>query len=395
MDPILRYIIKVITIVVLSPLKLFPINRKKILLLNDIAGNSPNYAGNIKYILEDILKNHMDEFEIILPLGKKEQHCKLRFPNNVKVITLNSIIYFYHALTCSVFITTNGGISYIPFKKKQIVINTWHGGGAYKKMGLDVSDNKSLIKAIKIAEQKTDYFVSSNAYFSKVINSAFLIPQEKVLNFGLPRNDILFDTKNHSRIKDKVKKEFKVPIEHRVVLYTPTFRTLDGNIFGKHLLGPYDLDFDKVIESFENRFGGKWLFAIRLHPSLVKAKIDLPGNIINMSYYDDPQELFIAVDAMINDYSSTMWDFSLTNKPCFIYANDLNKYNLDLGFYTKPNEWPFPLATNNDELVKNINNFNFDIYRENLSHYFKWMESYETGKATKQLINFILEKVKK
>lgn len=391
MVPTFRYIIKIIAILLLLPMKLFPINMKKILLLNDMAGNNPNYSGNIKYIIEYVLKNHKNDFLIILPLGMKNNHLKSSFPNNVKVVTLNSITYFYHALTCSVFITTNGGISYIPFKKKQIVINTWHGV-AYKMMGLDVVNDNILKKALKLAEQKTDYFVSPSSDFSKSIKSAFLIPEEKVLNFGLPRNDIIFDKKRHRQIRDKVKAVFDIAIEEKIVIYTPTFRTVEGNIFGKHQLGPYDLDFEMVIMSLENRFGGSWVLAIRLHPSLAKINLDLPSNVINMSNYEDPQELFIASDAMINDYSSTMWDFGLTYKPCFIYASDLNEYNSEIGFYTNPKEWPFPIATNNEKLSKLIMDFKLEKYKDKLDFYFKNMGNFEKGEASKQLVNLIISK---
>ena len=101
-------------------------------------------------------------------------------------------------------------------------------------MGLDVVNDNILKKALKLAEQKTDYFVSPSSDFSKSIKSAFLIPEEKVLNFGLPRNDIIFDKKRHRQIRDKVKAVFDIAIEEKIVIYTPTFRTVEGNIFGKH-----------------------------------------------------------------------------------------------------------------------------------------------------------------
>ena len=30
-------------------------------------------------------------------------------------------------------------------------------------------------------------------------------------------------------------------------------------------------------------------------------------------------------DALITDYSSSMWDYSLTGKPCFLYVPDLHR----------------------------------------------------------------------
>jgi CDP-glycerol glycerophosphotransferase len=45
------------------------------------------------------------------------------------------------------------------------------------------------------------------------------------------------------------------------------------------------------------------------------------------------QELLYAADILIIDYSSSMWDFSLAFKPCFIYAPDLETYRNEQEFF--------------------------------------------------------------
>lgn len=88
------------------------------------------------------------------------------------------------------------------------------------------------------------------------------------------------------------------------------------------------------------------------------------ANYIDASNYPDMQELLYAADVLITDYSSSMWDFSLTRRPCFLYATDLNYYDLDRGFYSDIHTWPYPLAESNSALIKNIKQFNNDQYQK-------------------------------
>nr|BBG56742.1 CDP-Glycerol:Poly(glycerophosphate) glycerophosphotransferase [Erysipelothrix rhusiopathiae]BBG56751.1 CDP-Glycerol:Poly(glycerophosphate) glycerophosphotransferase [Erysipelothrix rhusiopathiae]BCD71111.1 CDP-glycerol:poly(glycerophosphate) glycerophosphotransferase [Erysipelothrix rhusiopathiae] len=381
-----RYILKKIMLILLYPLRVFPIKKNKVVLLNDIMNKDANFSSNPKYIALFLRKNYPGKFDIIYPLSKGASSNEV-IENGFKVVKLKSIKYFYHVITCGFFITTSGGISYVPFRKSQIVINSWHGGGAYKKMALDYVDDDNLRKALRIAESKTDFFLSSNLYFSNAIQSAFLMPKNKILDFGLPRNDIFF--KDNKCQIDKVKEFYSLNENSKIVLYAPTYRSAEESIFLKHTLGPYEIDYSGVLLALNERFGGDWVFAIRLHPSLVGSGIDLPKDVIDMTSYDDPQELMCAADVLINDFSSTMWDFVQTRKPCFIFATDLENYDSKLGFYTPPESWPFPLSMNNEKLFNNIVNFDNREYQAKVDSYFEWMNSYENGSSCEQLANLM------
>ena len=213
-----------------------------------------------------------------------------------------------------------------------------------------------------------------------MISKAFMIPEEKFLNIGLPRNDIFFH-KNNKMIK-KVKKYYSLSDESKIILYAPTYRTKNGDQMLKHELGPYELDYKKILKSLKEKFGGEWHFALRVHPSLVSQLKDIPKDIINMSGYDDVQELLYTSDILINDYSSIMWDFVQTRKPCFIYTTDLKEYENSAGLYTKPSSWPFPLAETENELLKKIEEFDDMEYQKKIDYYFEWMGNFETGETS-------------
>ena len=383
----IRFSLKIGMLILLFPLRIFSVKRNRILLLENILNFDAQYNSNTKYISE-ILKNYPNVFEIVYPLGKKRDFSIFK-GKSVTPVKLGSFKYYYYVMTSKFFITTSGAIAYIPFRKKQIVINTWHGGGAYKKMGLDTTNNFFYKLDCKLTAKKTSYFLSSNKYFSNVVNSSLLISYNKFLNIGLPRNDIFF--KDYSNIAKKVKNHYKIDENKKIIMYAPTYRPFKGNpFFLKHELGPYEIDTELILEELKKKFSGEWVFVLRLHPSIAEL-IQKNSNekVINVSDYDDIQELMCASDILINDYSSTMWDFVQTKKPCFIFAKDLDEYENSTGLYTQPSSWPFPLARNNQEFVENIRIFDNEKYLKDVEYYFNWMENYETGMACKQLCEMI------
>lgn len=386
----LRLMSKLIMLCLLYPLRIFKIKNNRILLLNNILNLDAKYSCNPKYMAEYLLENYSDIFEIIYPIGEHLDEIKEKLKDkNITFVKLGSLKYYYYCMTSKFFITTSGAISYIPFRKSQIVINTWHGGGAYKKMGLDASPNFFYKFDCKLTESKTTYFLSTNKYFSKAIQSGLLIPKNKILEIGMPRNDIFF--RDYSDTTIKVKRQLGIPDDTRVVVYAPTYRPTSSNLSLIHKLGDYKIDINEVLKTLSDKFGGKWIFGLRLHPSVSKLLKDIPENVINMSDYEDAQEILCVADILINDYSSIMWDFAQTKKPCFIFAEDLAEYENSTGFYTKPSSWPFPLSQNNKELIDNIMSYNEEKYKKNLNDYFNWMGSCENGHACEKICNIIFE----
>ncbi|MBC8532362.1 CDP-glycerol glycerophosphotransferase family protein [Christensenellaceae bacterium NSJ-53] len=390
--PFLRFISKLAMLVLLFPLRVFPVQKNRVLLLNNILNFNAKYACSPKYLAEYILEHYPQSFEVVFPLGKEIDGSSL-ISRGITVVRLGTLKYYYYVLTSKFFITTSGAISYIPFRKSQVVINTWHGGGAYKKMGIDTSDSFFYRQDCKITASKTSYFLSSNKYFSDIVERSLLIDRNKILEIGLPRNDIFFT--DYSDISSRIKIKYGIDPNAKIVMYAPTYRTPGENTFLTHQLGPYEIDSKSVIQALTTRFGGDWVFVLRLHPSIADQLQDIPENVIDMSGHDDIQELMCTADVLINDYSSTMWDFVQTRKPCFIFASDLKDYETNRGLYTKPSSWPFPLSTTNEELAQNILRFDEDKYAQDVAYYFKWMQNFEDGHACEKVCKLMLDRMMK
>ena len=113
---------------------------------------------------------------------------------------------------------------------------------------------------------------------------------------------------------------------------------------------------------------------------------------INVTKYDDVQELLYISDVLIADYSSIMWDYSLQRKPVFMFHPNNEEYQSERGTYISPEEMPYSIATSNNDLYDKIIHFDEDAYKAKLSEYLNTFQSFDKGNAsvsvTERIIDF-------
>ena len=377
MDALLRFSKKMIMRTAMLPLCLCPIKKNRVLLMNALA---QNYGDNPKSVAEYLLAQYPNEFQIIIPVKDPAANAHLT-EKGLTVVKYNSLKYFYYALTSQVFLTNSGGFSYLPMRKKQFIINTWHGGGAYKKCGLDMYEDTPLFrKDLKLAGDQTDLFMSTCQRFTEVVSASMLTPKEVFWGVGMPRNDMMLNP--DPALRQAVRERLGLQDGEKLILFAPTYRKPNDNYFKESIAISYGVDCSRVCKAMETRFGGKWRFAYRLHPCVTN-RDGLPGgDVMDLSDYPDMQELLLASDAMINDFSSSMWDFMLTGRPSFLFAIDLEHYVKTTQVYTPVEEWPFPSSTNNDDLERTILEFDEADYAAACQRHYEALGGCETGKAT-------------
>ena len=338
------------------------------------------YSCNPKYISECMQERHPD-FEIIWAF-KSPQNFSYLHDKGIKTVKYLHP-YFLHVCLTSKFIVTNSEIpAWFPIMKRQVYINTWHGGGAYKRVGAAYQKETpgKQIRAEIAREVPCTYVSSSNAFTELTIHQSFH-HDGTILSCGMPRNDMLFNN-DHPELHDKIRAYYHLPSEAKILLYAPTYRESKA-------ASDYLFDCKAIQSALSEKFGGNWFILFRTH-YFVMNQLNNAANYIDASNYPDMQELLYAADVLITDYSSSMWDFSLTRRPCFLYATDLNYYDLDRGFYSDIHTWPYPLAESNSALIKNIKQFNNDQYQKNIQKHWDALGSYESGHACETVANYIL-----
>lgn len=377
MKQTIKIIFIYLTRCLLRLLFIFPINNKKICFIS-FGGRA--ITCNPKYIYLYMQKNNKD-FKFIW-LSKKRNKSE-NLENNTKIVKYISLSAFFHLATSKYIITNYSMIIRPPIRKKQIYVNTWHGGGAYKKVGLvkNTIEQKRTDITFNLLAKETTYLISSCKIQSEVQKNTMRLNNEQILNIGFPRNDIFFtDFSHYSNI---IKKYYNIPEKTKILLYAPTYRGVSGN-FSENA----SLDIQKVLFTLKNKFNSDFICLYRGHYYIHDQKLD---NTINASDYPDMQELLCAADVLITDYSSSIWDFSFTKKPCFLYTPDLEQYKNERDFYTDISKWGFTYSKNTLELIKNIESFDQNEYNKKIEEAHKFFGSYEDGKASERFIEKIFK----
>ena len=96
--------------------------------------------------------------------------------------------------------------------------------------------------------------------------------------------------------------------------------------------------------------------------------------------------MLLISDLLISDYSSLMFDFAITKKPCVLYTSDLEEYlKKDRNLYFNIYELPFPICQDNNELVETIKSFDIEKYIIALNKFNLKIGSFEDGNASKRV----------
>ena len=379
---------------------IFPIKSNRII-FNSHKGRQ--YVCNPRYIYEYLYEKFGDKLEYVWCLNVKVEAIQNR--HNVKTVKYNSLRYFYYQMTSKVIVANLPSPCYVPKRKQQFMIDTWHGGGAYKRIGISIPKRESLSQAAKADAGVSDntkwelyrayynaldtsIFLSSSKRFTEVMYESQMIPKENYLEVGMPRNDIFFS--DYSLIATKAKQKLGIGADKKVILFAPTYR---GSV--KHQQFEMKLNIQKCIEAAHDRWGGEWVFVYRMHIfSNSLDKDNIPADAVNASNYDEMQELLCMADVLITDYSSSQWDFALTKKPGFLFTPDLDYYSHeDRGFYTPIEDWAFPYAKTNEELSELIRNFDESTHLAKVQKHLDLLKSCENGYATERISNIIIDKL--
>lgn len=358
---------------------IFPVREKRVL-FSSFRGTG--YSCNPKYISEAMECEGTWEIIWAMHDGEKQEGM-----DKVKVCKYHSLLYFYYLATCKVAVDNVGFISIYPRKKKQLFINTWHGGGCYKNVGLAEENSYAMQMRKRISSKNTNLYISSSQFFSgNVVRGQFNYSGE-ILEKGMPRNDLLINQNEKKRedIDKKIRKKYNINSSTRILLYAPTWRYSENEDI-------YIMSFEMIVNVLRQRFSGEWVVFYRLHHfsrTVGSCKVQREKFIISADDYPDMQELLLISDVLITDYSSSIWDFSFTYKPCFLFVKDLFEYNEVRGFVKDIYTWGFPVCKTEEELLNAIYYFDAKEHMQRMMQHHEDLQSFETGHAGEEIVQYI------
>lgn len=351
------------------------------------------YGCHPKYILEEIFKRKLP-YEIVWLLRDIEKADTSCFPPQVRLVDYQSEDAIRELAQARLLISNAATSDFIKrgWRKKddQFYIQTWHGSLGIKRTGRDEHGKGGADKNVGESLEDVDaryinVLVSNSTFEDDMFRSVFRRDDDIIMKVGHARNDIFFEgEETYARIKQKVSETYGVTGK-KFVLYVPTFRD-------DFSLDCYALDVDRLLDALGKRFGGEFVLLTRMHPYLKGKDKDLfrsAGQVINTTEYPDIQELLVASDVVITDYSSCIFDYMLGRRPGFVFATDLEKYNTERGFYYPIEETPFPIAENNQQMIDNILSFDDERYQKEIDRFLVDRGCVERGDATMRVVDLI------
>ena len=168
-----------------------------------------------------------------------------------------------------------------------------------------------------------------------------------MLTDGYPRNDFLLNYT--SADVARIRRELDLPADKTIVLYAPTWRD------DQHEAGVgYTLNVGVDFEAMRRELGDTHIILFRAHYLIANAFHfeNYEGFVRDVSQIDDINELYVASDMLITDYSSVFFDYANLRRPILFYMYDLAKYADQIrGFYLDLAELPGPIIERQPELI--------------------------------------------
>ena len=236
-----------------------------------------------------------------------------------------------------------GIISAMRVRKGQEIVQLWHGSGAFKKFGFSRIGTGDDIRNVHRGYRKYTKVAVTGEDIRPCFAQAFDVSIDKVQAVGSPRTDVFFDDDKKEKAGQRFYDAFPELRGKKIVLIAPTYR-------GRKVEDA-SYDFEKLdLQKLSRELGNEYALLTRWHPALqnnIKRGLCSYNSkgIADVSAYEDINDLLIAVDVLVTDYSSVIFDWYLLNKPVVYFAYDLEEYERDRGLYYDFSEYIYGSVT--------------------------------------------------
>ncbi|KUL30077.1 CDP-glycerol glycerophosphotransferase family protein [Streptomyces regalis] len=245
-------------------------------------------------------------------------------PKDVEYAVIGSRKY-WDVLARAKYLVNNANFADAVVKRRGSVHLSTQHGTPLKKMGADQATYPVVAAAtgsfakLLARVDRWDYNLTSNRHSTQMWESAFPAAHETV-EYGYPRNDAYY-TSTAADVA-RVRRELGVPEGKKALLYAPTHRD--------HATGfEPGLDLRALCEEI----GDEYVVLLRAHYFYDQGAARGTGRIIDVTGHRSSEDVCLAADALITDYSSIMFDYANLDRPIVVYADDWDVYRELRGVY--------------------------------------------------------------
>lgn len=282
----------------------------------------------------------------------------VRVPAGARPVVVGSPQWVEALRTSRVIVTNDHLPSWFSKREGQHLLQTWHGT-PIKKL-LHDAPRAVTLRYRRLMDRQVpqwDLLLAQSPQAGRRLQQA-LGYRGPVRVGEYPRNVRLL---GGAEVRRRVRHELGIAPGQPVILYAPTWReslrpsTGAAGCAAAHGLGP--------VGALDGPCLAELLDAVVLMRSHHMNRAGCVPGMIDVSGYPSVEELMLAADILVSDYSSIFFDFALTGKPAVVYAPDLASYrDVERGLY---GDWPLgsglPVAADHDELASHLQRLLGDI----------------------------------
>jgi CDP-glycerol glycerophosphotransferase len=291
-----------------------------------------------------------------------------------------------NALATSKYLVNNTNFPWY-FRKVsgQVYLQTWHGT-PLKRLGRDIPNNyltKSYLDTMDREATYWDYLISPSPFCTEIFPGSFGY-QGNIIETGYPRNDRLSKITGAQRQEIRERIGISDPSTY-VVMYAPTWRDYNRSATGNWQSVNFMDENIQLPEGFQMIYRG--------HTNTHAVhNAGVAGRAIDVTLYPDVTELYIAADVLITDFSSVMFDYTVTGKPIMFLAPDLERYRAERGFYFDFEAMaPGPILNTDAEVLQTLGRID-QVSKDYEAKYRAWQQKFnslEDGNAAKRVVDIV------
>lgn len=249
---------------------------------------------------------------------------------------LTSKYWFFNSYTSDIMFAFSGGAT---------CVNLWHGVGL-KRIEFNIHEGvlaeryqKKNLKQVFFHPEsfrRPDWLLTSTPFQTKMFASAFRIPEERCLEFGYPRNEILtlpreqcldfverFEPESTLRLITDIQEDgYK-----KVFIYMPTWRDSQRDLF----VQSFDLERMNALLQTQHS-----LLLLKPHANMMinASAFSHYSNIFLLDAKTDVYPVLPFTEVLITDYSSILYDYILMkDKDVILYLYDYEEYIKNRDFF--------------------------------------------------------------
>ncbi len=272
-------------------------------------------------------------------------------------------------------------------RDEQLYLNTWHGT-PYKTLGMSMRKGIESMYNVQRNFLQSSILLFPNHYSMRHMMDDYCLEQlftGRIVIEGYPRNTVFFNSDRAQVLRKTLKLE-----DETVFVYMPTWR---GKNSYQDVIAYNE---QELLQSLDNSLAENERVYVKFHPT-VKKKIAFSQykRILPFPGVIPEYDILNMADALITDYSSVMFDYSITGKPIILLTDDYEMYCREHGVYLDIRELPFLKCADIEEVCQLIRSKKYKActYIDDEAYHRKFL-AYENKYAVEKLIGLLIENKK-